>query len=568
MNARPNPTLRLAAALALTVASSVHAADYTWDGGTGYWTDANWNPGPVAGPTTAGNTATINSGTVTANVGVGALDSVTLGSGAQLNFYNGDGGIYAYQGTGNLILQGGTVNGGSATYHAYGASLLNNLTVSGSTASTITGGSWFNLNSTTTFTVADVTGNSATDLLVSTSLRALPVSGNDWAYDTAAIIKEGAGTMEVTVHSYFRGGLSLNGGTLKVSGGNGGYGFFSGVVNVNSGTTLETVSDGTGLGWVNDWKPTSVNINGGTITTAGTSHIWGISGGINMTGGTLQSNGGVSDPNGGQLEWNHTSVTTNASADTATIGGRIRIRTDGGYSGISFNVADGGAATDLLVSAAINEANGAVGITKSGDGTMELSGSNSYAGATVVSAGTLKVSGSISTSDVTVNGGILASGSTGTVGKNVTLNSGATLAAGNVGAVGTATVANNLNFSSGSIFDWDLTTGSGDGSYDTVAVTGALNITSGAVFNVVSSTAFSDAFWNSTHTWSDIFGGKAIDNFLVSNFLYSGSATAPATEGYFTVSGTSLTWTAVPEPTSALAGLLLGAGILRRRRKE
>jgi uncharacterized protein (TIGR03382 family) len=27
-----------------------------------------------------------------------------------------------------------------------------------------------------------------------------------------------------------------------------------------------------------------------------------------------------------------------------------------------------------------------------------------------------------------------------------------------------------------------------------------------------------------------------------------------------------LQWTAIPEPTSALAGLLLGAGLLRRRR--
>ena len=39
------------------------------------------------------------------------------------------------------------------------------------------------------------------------------------------------------------------------------------------------------------------------------------------------------------------------------------------------------------------------------------------------------------------------------------------------------------------------------------------------------------------------------------------------TEGYFTFSGTStLNWTAVPEPTSALAGILITAGLLRRRR--
>jgi MYXO-CTERM domain-containing protein len=38
--------------------------------------------------------------------------------------------------------------------------------------------------------------------------------------------------------------------------------------------------------------------------------------------------------------------------------------------------------------------------------------------------------------------------------------------------------------------------------------------------------------------------------------------------GTFTITGSTLNWTAVPEPTSALAGLLLGAGLLRRRRQH
>ena len=42
-----------------------------------------------------------------------------------------------------------------------------------------------------------------------------------------------------------------------------------------------------------------------------------------------------------------------------------------------------------------------------------------------------------------------------------------------------------------------------------------------------------------------------------------------AGHGYYTLGGTSgntLTWSAVPEPSSALAGMLLAAGLLRRRR--
>jgi len=277
MKSRTNPFVLISAA-ALVFVTTAHAADFTWDGGTGNWNATNWNGATATGPTTAGNTATINSGVVTANVGgPGNVDSITLGSGAQLNLYNGDGGIYAYGVFNNLILQGGTVNGGSATYHAYGASWLGNVTVSGSAASTITGGSWFNMNSTTTFTVADVTGNSSTDLLVSTSLRGPVNGGNDSAYDTTKLIKEGAGTMEVTQHSYFRGGLDLNGGTLKVSGGNGGYGFFSGNVTVNSGTTLSISSDGTGFGYQNGSPPRSISSAARlalpALTTSGVSQV-------------------------------------------------------------------------------------------------------------------------------------------------------------------------------------------------------------------------------------------------------------------------------------------------------
>ena len=376
-----NPTLKrlhLTVILSFSVALTAQALDYTWDGGTGNWNAVNWNGATASGPTTAGNTATIYSGNVTANVGVGSLDSVTLGSGGQLNFYNGDFSIFAYQGVGNLVLQGGTVNGGSATYNAYGASILGNVTVSGSAASTITGGSWFNINPTTTYTVADVTGSSATDLLVNTSLRG-PVGSPDTTYNPAAIIKEGAGTMEVTVHSYFRGGLTLNGGTLKLSGGNGGYGFFDGAVTVNSGTTLTINSDGTGFGYNGGWKPTSVNIVGGTVNGGG-NHVWGISGGVNMTGGLLQSDG---------FQWNYTGLTTHASADTATIVGPLNLRGDGGYSTLSANVANGAAATDLLISGNITQGNGSLGIAKSGAGAMTLSGNNSYSGQTDIQAGTL-----------------------------------------------------------------------------------------------------------------------------------------------------------------------------------
>jgi len=391
MKSRTNSFVRfstLLTAASIAFAASASAADFTWDGGTGNWNATNWNGATASGPVTAGNTATINSGNVTVNVGgPGNVDSITLGSGAQLNLSNS-----AYGYFGNLILQGGTVSG-SGNYNAYGAAIFGNVTVNGSAASTISGSSFFNLSSSSTFTVADATGDANSDLLVTTSLRG-PTGSPDRTYNTTKLIKEGAGTMEVTVHSYFRGGLDLNGGALKLSGGNGGYGFFDGTVNVNSGTTLSMTSDGTGFGYQTNWKPTSVNIVGGTVTGGG-NHIWGISGGVNMTGGTLQSSGG--------FQWNYTNLNTLASADTATVSGPLNLRGDGGYTTMAVNVADGAAATDLLISGNITQG-GTMGITKTGAGTMELSGTGSYTGATTVSGGTLVLSGaSFSSPSINVN---------------------------------------------------------------------------------------------------------------------------------------------------------------------
>ena len=53
------------------------------------------------------------------------------------------------------------------------------------------------------------------------------------------------------------------------------------------------------------------------------------------------------------------------------------------------------AATDLLVSAALTEASGGMGITKNGPGTMTLTGPNTYTGKTSVNEGTLRINGSV-----------------------------------------------------------------------------------------------------------------------------------------------------------------------------
>ena len=113
------------------------------------------------------------------------------------------------------------------------------------------------------------------------------------------------------------------------------------------------------------------------------------------------------------------------------------------------------------------------------------------------------------------------------------------------------------------------------GGYDAVDVTGTLAVDSGAIFRVVlGSSVTADNFWQQTQTWTDIFSGGftlagGFANSLLQVVDTSGNSfdQSVLNPGYgFTVSGSTLTWSAVPEPSSALAGLLIAPGLLRRRR--
>ena len=475
-----------------------------------------------------GNGTTDGSITNTSNVVNTATLAFNLAGNQNFNkAISGTAGNVTKAGAGTLTLSGNNTYTGTTTVSAGTLDLsgtntsLGNLAINGATALTKVTAGATTINSVTNGTY--IIGGGTLEI----DGGALTLQGeNSWFSVGNNDQGSGAGTLTLKSGSFTttnRFGLTVanDTGTINIQGGT-----FTANGSYNNGIALGESSGGNG----------TLNLNGGVLITDRIRGGSGV-GAVNFNGGKLQSTGDVTDAfffaDGGNK------ITTTIQSGGLKVGGTP-----------NFTIAEGMGGTG--------------GITKEDANTVIISGNNTFNGATTVTAGTLKVSGSIASSDVTVNGGILASGTTGTVGKDVTVNTGAKFAAGDVTAVGAASVANDLNFSSGSIFDWDLNTATN--TYDTVSVTGALNITSGAKFNVVSSTAFTDAFWDTTRTWSNIFGSKMIDNFLVTNFLYSGSATAPTAEGSFTVTGLSLTWTAVPEPTTALAGLLLTAGLLRRRR--
>ncbi len=219
---------------------------------------------------------------------------------------------------------------------------------------------------------------------------------------------------------------------------------------------------------------------------------------------------------------------------------------------------------------------GAGSFTQGGSGITILSLANSYLGATDVNVGTLLINGNQSSATGVVTVASAATlGGAGTVGGNTTINESGKHGAGTVGTVGTQTFVGDLTYSSNSIFEWDVTDTS---TYDkVVGSTGKALGGSGAKFNITTATAYSDTFWNSNRNWSDVFSvfGTGLSNWagVFSEINGGGVVWNSGThrgevgpEGYVTLRGSPVNWTAVPEPTSALAGLLLTAGLVRRRR--
>lgn len=240
---------------------------------------------------------------------------------------------------------------------------------------------------------------------------------------------------------------------------------------------------------------------------------------------------------------------------------------------------------------------GNVSVTKSGLGTLVLSGNNDYeqqelAQGTVVSAGTLTINtpapkpGS-GTFDVEVKAGATLNG-TGNITGGVSVDKGATLSGGlTIGGIvkvdegtispGGPNVAGTLTLAGGFLFDADLTANAGTYSWDLVN-----NTTKSGDFDVISITGgnseigtatlglnFSGnatapdpavAFWQATHTW-DILTvggtGKTVGDTSFSTITNGTFAAGKFTTAADGNGGINLIYTPIPEPT----GFALSAGI-------
>jgi autotransporter-associated beta strand protein len=416
--------------------------------------------------------------------------------------------------------------------------------------------------------------------------EALSLSGAGYS-GTGALSATGSGT------TTFAGAITLaNDATINTGGGTlnltGGIEKSSKVLTFTGGGTINV----TGWGIVGATSNSDLVVNGTTVDIQIASTYQGAT--TIRNGGTLQAH--VTDAlptaNGRSAlimdGTGHATLTLGASQHIASLTGASTSTV--ALDGNTLTVGTSSGSTTF--GGVISGAGGS--LIKDGASTLALSGSNSYGGNTTVDAGTLALgaSGSIANSPlitvvsgatldvsamaggwtVGASAGQMLAGSGGVSG-GVTIGSHGSHAPGGVGGVGTQEFAGDLIYAAGSIFEWDLTASGAnmDGmGYDMVGAVGAISVdTSNTTFKVVfgAGVNMSDAFWSTpwvTRSWamSSIFG-KA---FLTGAFTTVQTSYPVNSLGSFTINGDYLTYSTVPEPGGAVAGLLLGAGLLRRRR--
>lgn len=418
------------------------------------------------------------------------------------------------------------------------------------------------------------------DVTVSQALLHSDIGG-DLAAD-GGVRKTGSGILTLAGAATYTGDTNINEGTLAIGSGGSLYngGTTAGAINVNNGGALRFDRTDT-LGSAANTSPVILTVNaGGNVLSNGQFNSIR---NVVLNGGTITANGGlfISGPGSiGAFGLNGTVTANGAVTSTISNGGGndnfIRIGREGTSEATSFNVTNAGGILNENVELR-NNFGAASGLTKSGSGKMILNANGSYTGATTVSAGALIVNGALSGSgSVSVAAGATLGG-TGSLAANTTIQG--THSTGN-GSVGTQSFGADLTYSgTSSIFEWDLqfaandTTGmvNGGSAYDRVIMGGNLAGTNGgeAAFRVLLSGGdFSAPFWSVSRSWNNILtASNSFDLNDVFNGFTFASGVSPTSYGSFSFSGSTLQWSAVPEPTGGvLTAFVLGSGLWRRRR--
>ncbi|WP_304350731.1 Ig-like domain-containing protein, partial [Comamonas testosteroni] len=248
----------------------------------------------------------------------------------------------------------------------------------------------YTLSDGTSTATADVTVTSDTIYVTNTSDTGTIDRSNGVSFSEAVAIAaaDGTGSQTLIFTSAFSSGMSLAGNlsiaeslTINADSASG-LSINGSTITLGGGTTLN-FTNATGTVTIASTLAGSGSLSkagaSGTLVLSSTSNEANMSGGITVSGGSLeisnddQLSSGTLTLNGGTLTNNSTGF---------TIDNAIAI----GASGGTINVGGGAGATQLTLSGVIS---GSGTLVKNGQGILQLDGYNTYTGATNVTAGTL-----------------------------------------------------------------------------------------------------------------------------------------------------------------------------------
>ncbi|RDJ27830.1 hypothetical protein DWF00_13000, partial [Bosea caraganae] len=323
---------------------------------------------------------------------------------------------------------------------------------------------------------------------------------------SGALKQTGSGTTILTGTNSYTGGTTIMAGTLQLGTG-GTSGSIAGDI-TNNGTLAFDRSDAATFAGIISGSGGLNQIGAGTLVLTGANTY---AGGTVISAGTLQlGDGGTSGSitgdvlNDGTLAFKRSDEVTFGGAISGTgalkqIGsGTTTLTGVNSYAG-GTTISAGtliGSATSFGSGAILNNAalvidqpanavfanaiDGTGSFTKTGAGSLNLTGTSGLTGPTTVAAGRLAVNGSLANSPVTVqSGGTL--GGNGTVGTLI-VQSGGIVAPGN--SIGTITVNGSVTLAPGSIYQVEV---DGSGRSDRIVASGAITV-SGATLQLATIT--------------------------------------------------------------------------------
>ncbi len=379
------------------------------------------------------------------------------------------------------------------------------------------------------------------------------------------------------------GGIVVDGGNLNL---NTNTDLRFSTTNTAAGTNVVTLNDGA----ITSFTGNATGDNGAGVVDLMQSGTATANNTFNLNGGTLAVRQVISATNNGTRTLNFNGGTLRATGDTAAL---VNLGTGSAFA----NVRDGGAVIDtngfsvtvpqaLVHSNIVDDAAIDGGLTKTGAGTLTLSGTNTYTGLTTVSAGTLALAAGGSIDD---SAGVeIATGATFDVSAKAGYTVGSVTGVGNV--VGALTVSTQLSIgnSPGTMaFGGDLTLGTGGAPFANAmfeVVGGGISADLGIVSGTLDLNGVTlDLVQLGSYTFGDTFTLFAASEGVTGTFegLAEGSSfTAAGGEWMITYSATTegQNWSgdptgftfvnvmAVPEPSVAVLGVLGALALLRRRR--